>query len=381
MTSTPTQTGPLRLGEARSAGPVRSPVLSSIATLSALFLGVAGLVIGIGIGLRWLRAGAIGWLTVLGLLALVAGILLVGFGLARIGPKHRPWVVIALRTFLVLVVALLVWTLTPAVVATNVPPMTHGSGPEELDIRARDVHFTAEDGTELFGWYVPPMEGKMALVRHGAGSTASAVLPQARVLLDNGYGVLLTDARGHGSSKGAGMEFGWHGNADIAAAIDFLTTQPEVDPDRIVVVGLSMGGEEAMGAVAADGRIAAVVAEGASARTEADKAWLADVYGWRGWVQIRLEWVQYALTDLLTTAPKPVSLAESAAAASPTPILMIAAGNVSEETNSARHVEAAAGNNVAVWAVPGADHIGGLTVVPKEWEETVITFLDSAIDR
>jgi pimeloyl-ACP methyl ester carboxylesterase len=201
------------------------------------------------------------------------------------------------------------------------------------------------------------------------------------VLLDNGYGVLLTDARGHGSSKGAGMEFGWHGNADIAAAIDFLTTQPEVDPDRIVVVGLSMGGEEAIGAVAADGRIAAVVAEGASARTEADKAWLADVYGWRGWVQIRLEWVQYALTDLLTTAPKPVSLAESAAAASPTPILMIAAGNVSEETNSARHVEAAAGDNVAVWAVPGADHIGGLTVVPKEWEETVITFLDSAIDR
>jgi pimeloyl-ACP methyl ester carboxylesterase len=357
-------------------------VLSSIATLSALFLGVAGLVIGIGIGLRWLRAGAIGWLTVLGLLALVAGILLVGFGLARIGPKHRPpWVVIALRTFLVLVVALLVWTLTPAVVATNVPPMTHGSGPEELDIRARDVRFMAEDGTELFGWYVPPMEGKMALVRHGAGSTASAVLPQARVLLDNGYGVLLTDARGHGSSKGAGMEFGWHGNADIAAAIDFLTTQPEVDPDRIVVVGLSMGGEEAIGAVAADGRIAAVVAEGASARTEADKAWLADVYGWRGWVQIRLEWVQYALTDLLTTAPKPVSLAESAAAASPTPILMIAAGNVSEETNSARHVEAAAGDNVAVWAVPGADHIGGLTVVPKEWEETVITFLDSAIDR
>jgi dienelactone hydrolase len=176
------------------------------------------------------------------------------------------------------------------------------------------------------------------------------------------------------------MDFGWYGDADIAAAIDFLTGQPEVDPDRIVVVGFSMGGEEAIGAVAADARIAAVVAEGASARTDADKAWLAGVYGWRGWVQIRLEWVQYTLTDLLTPASKPGSLAESAAAASPRPILMIAAGNVTEESNAAQHVQAAAGGNVSVWTVPGADHIGGLTVVPEEWEETVITFLDSAID-
>ncbi|HEX6146126.1 MAG TPA: hypothetical protein VF083_05060, partial [Acidimicrobiia bacterium] len=91
-------------------------------------------------------------------------------------------------------------------------------------------------------------------------------------------------------------------------------------------------------------------------------------------------WVQYALTDLLTSASKPGSLADAAAAASPTPILMIAAGNVTDESNAARHVEAAAGGNVSVWVVPGADHIGGLTVLPGEWEDTVITFLDSAID-
>jgi len=378
MTTTPTQAS-ARPEESRSA-PNRAPASSSILALSALFFGVAGLVVGIGIGLRWLRAGAVGWAMVLGLLALVAGILLVGLGLARIGANLRSWAGVVLRTFLVLLVALVVWTLTPAVIATNVPPITDGTGPSEFDIGARDVRFMAEDGTELFGWYVPPTEGKMAVLRHGAGSTASAVLPQARVLLDNGYGVLLTDARGHGSSAGTGMDFGWYGDADIAAAIDFLTGQPEVDPDRIVVVGFSMGGEEAIGAVAADARIAAVVAEGASARTDADKAWLAGVYGWRGWVQIRLEWVQYTLTDLLTPASKPGSLAESAAAASPRPILMIAAGNVTEESNAAQHVQAAAGGNVSVWTVPGADHIGGLTVVPEEWEETVITFLDSAID-
>jgi pimeloyl-ACP methyl ester carboxylesterase len=346
-----------------------------------MLVGIAGLVVGIGIGLRWLRAGAIGWETVLGLVALAAGAVLVVMGLARIGHSLPIWARVALRTFLALSVALLVWTLTPAVIATNVPPITHGTGPGDFEIDAREVRFTAEDGTELFGWYVPPMEGKTAVLRHGSGSTASDVLPQARVLIDNGYGVLLTDARGHGSSGGTGMDFGWLGDADIAAAIDFLTTQPGVDPDRIVVVGLSMGGEEAIGAAAADGRIAAVVAEGASARTEADKAWLADVYGWRGWVQIRLEWVQYELTDLLTAASKPISLADAAAVASPRPILMITAGNVSDEANAARHVQATGGGNVSVWTVPGANHIGGLGVAPEEWEETVITFLDSAIDR
>ena len=68
--------------------------------------------------------------------------------------------------------------------------------------------------------------------------------------------------------------------------------------DRIAVLGLSMGGEEAIGAAGADGRIAAVVAEGATGRTDADKAWFADLYGFRGRIQLGLEWLQYTLTDL-----------------------------------------------------------------------------------
>jgi hypothetical protein len=49
-----------------------------------------------------------------------------------------------------------------------------------------------------------------------------------------------------------------------------LQRQADVDPDRIGVLGLSMGGEDAIGA--ADPAIRAVVAEGATHRTAADKA-------------------------------------------------------------------------------------------------------------
>jgi uncharacterized protein len=364
-------------------GPVaaRTTTPSKTLTFALLLFGATGLVIGIGVGMRWLLAGAVGWRMVIGILALVVGILSIGFGLARIGQNLGLWARATLRSILIILIALLVWTLTPAVVATNVPLITHDVAPEEFGLAAHEVRYTADDGTEMFAWYLPPTEGKVAVLRHGSGSTASNVLPHARVLVDNGFGVLLADARGHGESGGDGMDFGWYGTADIDAAIDFLTTQPEVDIERIVVVGLSMGGEEAIGAAASDRRIAAVVAEGAFARTEADKAWLTDAYGWRGWVQVRLEWLQYALTELLTSAPKPDALAESAALASPTPILMITAGNVADEAAAARHIQQAAGGNVVVWSVPGAGHTGGLTVDSAAWEERVITFLDSALGR
>jgi uncharacterized protein len=83
-------------------------------------------------------------------------------------------------------------------------------------------------------------------------------------------------------STGRPMAWGWHGDDDVYAAIDVLKSTPGVDPSRVGVVGLSMGGEEALGAAAFDQRIRAVVAEGATGRSPADLGWLATAYGWRG---------------------------------------------------------------------------------------------------
>src|SRR5699024_166957 len=61
---------------------------------------------------------------------------------------------------------------------------------------------TAADGTALAGWYIPSRNGAAVVLRHGAGSTSSHTIAQARVLQAAEYGVLLTDARGHGASGG-----------------------------------------------------------------------------------------------------------------------------------------------------------------------------------
>jgi pimeloyl-ACP methyl ester carboxylesterase len=187
--------------------------------------------------------------------------------------------------------------------------------------------------------------------------------------------VLLVDARGHGESEGTAMDFGWYGDLDIRAGTDYLGSRPGVE--RIGLLGLSMGGEEAIGAAAADRRISAVVAEGATARTARDKEWLSDAYGWRGWVQEQFEYVQYGLTDLLTEASPPTSLATATARATATSFLLIAASTMPDEVHAATHMQAAAPERVSVWTVDGAGHTGGLRTAPAEWESQVVDFLES----
>src|SRR5690606_16506366 len=89
------------------------------------------------------------------------------------------------------------------------------------------------DGVRLAAWYVPSTNRAAVVLLHGAGSTRSNVLRHAAVLADNGYGVLLLDARGHGESEGRAMDFGWWGDADVTAAVEALAGRADVDPDRI----------------------------------------------------------------------------------------------------------------------------------------------------
>lgn len=299
--------------------------------------------------------------------ALVAGVV----DLVR-GRRRWWWPVgVALAVAVLAVTASVV---TPAVAATHVPRPELGDGPQTRALTAESVTLRTDDGADIAAWYVPARNGAAVVLRHGAGSTRSNVLDQAAVLADHGYGVLMTDARGHGESTGRAMDFGWHGDVEIAAAVDHLMARPEVD--RVGLVGLSMGGEEVLGAAASQPQVTAIVAEGATARRAADKSWLSEVYGWRGQLQEQLERVQDAVTDLLTSAEPPAVLRESVAD-SDAAVLLITAGDVADEGHAAAHLAAAAPDRVEVWSVPGAGHTGGLETDPDGWEERVVAFLDA----
>jgi len=316
------------------------------------------------------------------LASLTAGVVLLAAGGACIVRVANRWwrLPVAVAALTVAVVAL--WAGAQAVAATNVPrTQIRSATPADRGYSNQDVAFETADGVRLSGWYLPSANRAAVVLLHGAGSTRSDVLGHAVVLARHGFGVLLFDARGHGRSRGRAMDFGWYGDQDIAGAVSYLQDRPEVDGNRIAAVGMSMGGEEVIGAAASDARIRAVVAEGATNRVAADKEFLSEVYGFRGRVQQRLEWLTYNTTDLLTDAHQPIALRDAARTAAPRPILLIAAGNMPDEANAGRYIRQAAPGSVQLWQVPNTGHTQALATHPAEWEQHVGAFLAAALSQ
>ena len=342
--------------------------------------GLVAIAIGVGVGLPHTLKVGLTASAVAGLFCLAGGLGLPvagAFGLLR---SARRWQRLFIVPALLFATYTTVWSLGQAIAATNVPRTSVDSTtPADLNLEYRDVEFRTKDGVQLSGWYIPSSNRAAVVMLHGAGSTRSSVLDHAVVLARHGYGVLLFDARGHGRSGGRAMDFGWFGDLDAAAAVSFLQDQPDVDDTRIAAVGMSMGGEEALGAAASDDRIRAVVSEGATNRMSADRAWLSDEYGWRGVVQEGVEWLLYGMADVLTVAEPPLSLRDTVAAIAPRPVLLIAAGNVAEEGHASDYIQDASPNTVDIWVVPDTGHTAGLDTHPDEWERRVTTFLDSAL--
>jgi dienelactone hydrolase len=354
-----------------------SPAAALVASALVL-VGAVLLAAGVGLVQFPIETGlSLGSVTCIVLCA--GGVAAIALGARRLLAGRRVVVRIGIAVLVLLLVLWSVATIGPAVAATKVVPTEIGPTPASVGLEHRSVTLRTSDGVLLAGWYVEGTLGAGLVVRHGSGSTRSAVLDQAAALARSGYSILLLDARGHGDSEGVAMDFGWNGDLDVAAGTAFLASRPEVDPRRIGVVGFSMGGEEAIGAAAADERIRAVVAEGATARQAEDKAWLSDEYGWRGWVQERIEDMQYGVTDLLTDAPHPIALRRAIADATGTHFLLIAGGDADGEERSAEHLRSGAVDRVSVWVADGAGHVGAYRADPQEWQRRVVEFLDQRL--
>ncbi len=125
-------------------------------------------------------------------------------------------------------------------------------------------------GRTLNGWLLTPASTRFptVIVPHGWGSNAARMLPLAKVLLAEGFGVLLYNTRGHGSSGTDGPVTIRTFTEDLLAAVDHLSHRTDVDPARIGVLGHSMGGAAAIVAASTEPRIAVVVASAAFAHID-----------------------------------------------------------------------------------------------------------------
>jgi pimeloyl-ACP methyl ester carboxylesterase len=130
-----------------------------------------------------------------------------------------------------------IWAIEQALQSQDVPAIPDG---------AEAVSLTTSDGVALAGLYYAP-SGQAApgvLLLHQRGGRKENWTSFAQLLQKNGYAVMAVDFRGHGQSKG--VVNWWGADQDVISAFDYLKTRPEVDPTRLVVVGASIGTQEAI---------------------------------------------------------------------------------------------------------------------------------------
>lgn len=235
------------------------------------------------------------------------------------------------------------------------------------------VAFETSDGLRLDGWYVPSTNRAAVIVFPGRRGTVS----RARLLARHGYGVLVFDRRGEGTSEGDFNARGWGGEPDLVAALDFLAARPDVDPARIGGVGLSVGGELLMAAAAADDRLAAVVSEGAGVRSLREQMLDPDAPAGLRWLSPMA--VETAALVVLANDVPPPSLADLVARIAPRPLLLIRArdGNGDEVLNDV--YLARAGEPKALWNLSSGGHTGALRADPAAYEHRLVTFFDDAL--
>jgi uncharacterized protein len=233
------------------------------------------------------------------------------------------------------------------------------------------VSFTTSDGLRLSGWYVPSRNGAAVIAFPGRNG------PQAhtRMLVRHGYGVLLFDRRGQGESQGDPHAFGWEGEKDIKGAVAYLQRRPDVDPERIGGIGLSVGGELMLHAAAETDALKAVVSEGAGSRSVGEFRNLPAAT----MIQHGYETMITAGLTLFSNSPPPPLMQDIVGRIAPRPVFIIWTPNgVDTEALNVGYFEAA-GEPKMLWEIPEAEHVGGLAARPAEYERRVVGFFDDAL--
>jgi dienelactone hydrolase len=136
------------------------------------------------------------------------------------------------------------------------------------------VRFPYEQ-TTLPGWWIPAGPGtahrtgadpdgrRPTLLFHGSFDSTEEELYFAggAAAARRGYHVLAFAGPGQGSAlRDQQLLFRPDWDAVVTAAVDWLLARPDVDPNRIALMGMSMGGQLAPRAAAAEHRLAALIA-------------------------------------------------------------------------------------------------------------------------
>ena len=156
--------------------------------------------------------------------------------------------------------ALLHWGIRKGLAA---PRVANDSSPAALGLKADEVRIATANARQLHAWLIrAPEQGRpqpAVVVVHGWGGNAALMLPLARPLHEAGFAALFFDTRCHGASDDDSFTSLPRFAEDAEHAFAWLAAQPGIDPQRIALLGHSVGAGAVLFAASRTPLVAAVV--------------------------------------------------------------------------------------------------------------------------
>jgi fermentation-respiration switch protein FrsA (DUF1100 family) len=259
------------------------------------------------------------------------------------------------------------------------PPCAQGrQTPADYGFDFEEITLPARAGGSFKGYFVPGTNGAAIIIVPAFNTGRDGRLREALLLAQRGYAVFTFESRRCAGM--GGLSLGYKEVDEVADALDYMLTRPEVDPDRIGVYGFSSAGATAIMAAARLPQLRAVAAEGGygdfAEETLALNPHSQGVIGLFEWAfagSIRLFYRLFTGIDINLLSP-----ADDIGQIAPRPILLIY-GNSEVSLPGARRQQAAAGTNAELWVVEGAGHGNYFDVAPAAYEARLVSFFDEAM--
>ena len=284
-----------------------------------------------------------------------------------------------LLVFLLIDLILTIYLSYDTVVEDLAPAHHPVTQPDDFSLPIEEITFAGGDDLTLAGWYVPPQNEAVIILLHGYGGDRTAMTWHAEQLYAAGYGLLMYDERASGESEGEQRSYGWRDPADVLGAIRFLQTKVKDAPEKIGIVGCSIGGQIALQSAAYSSDIQAVWADGPATVKSKDIPLRGDILFWLVYPSNYV--IDWMMAQKLNMEP-PAALIDIIDNIAPRPMMLVAGGQphplFGAEANRMAHLAGFAGENAEVWVIEEATHCDGPALVPEDYRTRMVAFFDTA---
>jgi len=252
---------------------------------------------------------------------------------------------------------------------------------EDSGLDLEEVTVVNDSGMSLNGFYAPSQNGAAVMLLHGATAFPYHMLEEAMMLRRHGYGVALISVRSHNFSDGDTLSFGCGGREmeDLRAWHQFLNRQDGVDPEKVGLLGQSMGAILAIQYAAQSEGIKAVVAVSAPASLEHTMRTLITAKTGLppGIARLMTGLSMFWTEREIGCDPSTISPMDWIGEISPRAVYILHGESDPQlPADSGKILYEAAGEPKYYWLCEGSGHHECDTDYPQEYEERIVGFFD-----